>query len=165
MYKLFRFAAIAVVVVLMCVNTASAFNLVKLYDDLNAIPYDPSNYTPNVFDCSNMGALLYDYLKHKGYGVKFVLVKSYRYPYLYHVFLIVYDRNETKNPVSGMLCTSDGCTITLRKNCYWIDPVTLSVSDDVKPILDFLYKIYDFRTFYIYNDYNCTGFPASEFKY
>ena len=146
------------------IHTVSALNFTKLCNDVYSAPYNESQYVLNKFDCSNMGSLLYDYLKEKGYGVKFVLVKSYKYGYIYHVLLIVYDKNETDYPISGILYTSNGAKVTLKNGCYWVDPVTKFISQDVKDILR-LYFVYDFRTFYVYDDYRETPFPQNEFQY
>jgi hypothetical protein len=67
-------------------------SLVQLIDDVRDAPYDVKDYKLHVFDCSNMSALMIDYLTEKGYSVKLIVVVA---PKFSHAFvLVIIDGND-----------------------------------------------------------------------
>lgn len=56
------------------ISQGAVLNQTSLIEDVKACPYDVSEYERNVFDCSNMAKMLYDYLTEKGYNCVVVAV-------------------------------------------------------------------------------------------
>jgi len=160
----------------------------KLQRDVLSAPYNTSDYEINVFDCSNMASLLYDWLRLKGYDVKFVVAMGSNW--LGHAWLLV------GNLSLPDYCTNEFCVLQIRtpmgfkvteitindykpsylklaNNSYWIEPTLKLVYrnlTDVWPKSQIIewYKIYifpNYRDAYEYLFNLISGSFAKEFGY
>jgi len=141
----------------------------KLIEDVQSAPYNTSDYKAGKFDCSNMHALLYDWLKLKGYDVKFVCgLGWYTYENIYyfqvaHCWVFV-------GGVDYILMQGEpyrNTTVKLKNNSYWIEATRKEVFHDLNEI----YKgFYNFKRIVIYDDYRNAAIPLQlgwdkEFSY
>lgn len=80
----------------------------QLVDDIKAAPYQTNTYEEDVFDCSDMTHILYDYLKEKGWDVN----------------VCVWYKNDKPKHVSLILDDVDVYIESTKKRimnpvCYW----------------------------------------------
>jgi len=141
-----------------------------LIEDVQSAPYNTSDYKAGKFDCSNMPALLYDWLKLKGYDVKFVCGLGWNTPYentyyfqIAHCWVLVGD-------VDYVLMHGEphrNTTVKLKNDSYWIEATRKEIFHDLNDI----YKgFYNFKRILVYDDYRNAAMPLQlgwdkEFSY
>lgn len=122
----------------------------RLQQHVKSVPYNTSDYELGEFDCTNMAAMTHDYLERLGYDVK--VVKGVNGGYRdNHAWLLV-------GEVDNILHTSEGTSITISEDSYWIETRYKSVIS--YNLSKSLYKKVE-----VYEDYNNTGWPMSEWEY
>ena len=78
-----------VIVLLLSQESALALaNQTKIMNDVKSCPYNISEYVRGVFDCSNMAAMLYDWLSEKGHRCRVVYIENWTYD-IKHNFIFV----------------------------------------------------------------------------
>lgn len=63
-------------------------NQTKIINDVRACPYNVSEYVRGLFDCSNMAAMLYDWLTERGHKCCVVYIENRTYN-IKHNFIFV----------------------------------------------------------------------------
>jgi len=96
--KIFRFS-LTLIMVISLVATAIAINTIEptqgkianqtwVINDVKACPYNTSEYVKNIFDCSNMAHMLYDWLSKRGHICYVMCIENNTYG-IKHCFLYV----------------------------------------------------------------------------
>jgi len=57
-------------------------------NDVKSCPYNISEYVKGIFDCSNMAAMLYDWLSERGHHCRVVYIENWTYD-IKHNFIFV----------------------------------------------------------------------------
>ena len=119
---------------------------------VKSAPYNTTDYKAGVFDCSNMAALLHDWLEDHGYDIKIVLGYSYNHA---HTWLLA-------GKLTGMVVSQH--YRHYKVDGYWIEPTSKKVMPELP---DFYYERYKHIGFY--DDYSelCMyrPVPCSEYAY
>ena len=63
-------------------------NQTKIMNDVKSCPYNISEYVKGIFDCSNMAAMLYDWLSERGHHCRVVYIENWTYD-IKHNFIFV----------------------------------------------------------------------------
>jgi len=126
--------------------------MMSLINAVNEAPYNVSDYELGVFDCTNEGALLHDWLEERGYDVKVVVGRNGNTYTSGHLWLIV-------GNVDYIVKSHSETRVVLEEGSYWVEPMFKLVMEDLP-------EWYHFRDIRVFEEPKDVYFwPQNEFEY
>lgn len=144
----------AVVLIISSMVTAKADVLSQLKEDVAAAPYNISDYEMDRFDCSNMAALLHDWLELKGYDVKVFVGMGNIYG---HIWLLV-------GGYKYVISSSEGREVVLKNNSYWVEPTGKTIFKDLHDVYGDFYDGFRITILDDYREFSSVSYQGLGFS-